>query len=56
LTYFTSVEDALDKPQTKEELNLPNSFYSCSQKSWAKKNKKKYIERKVTKADDLQDN
>jgi len=56
LTFFTSVEVALDKLQTKEGLNLPDNFYSCSQKSGAKKNKKKNNERKVTKADDTQDN
>jgi len=37
LTVFTSVEVASNKLQTKEELNLPNNFYSCSQKSGAKK-------------------
>jgi len=56
LTVFTSVEVALNKLQTKEELNLPNNFYSCSQKSGAKKNKKKNVERKVAKGDDLQNN
>jgi hypothetical protein len=56
LTVFTSVEVALNKLQTKEGLNLPNNFYSCSLKFGAKKNKKKNIDRKVTKGDDLQDN
>jgi len=44
LTVFTSVEVALYKLQTKG-LNLPNNFYSCSQKSGGKKE----IRRKILK-------
>jgi len=49
LTDFTSVEVALSKLHTKEELNLLNSFYSCSQKSGAKRINRKILKERILK-------